>query len=100
MVKEDNTRTGGQAASAAEPDLAVVNQPTNQEIDFIWNSIQNISSKVHRGTSSVPEIEHVLAEIQKTQFTTKIIKIRHLDKIKISYFSCETDCSDHMTTYP
>lgn len=24
MVKEDNTRTGGQAASAAEPDLAVV----------------------------------------------------------------------------
>ncbi|KAG5388277.1 hypothetical protein IGI04_029818 [Brassica rapa subsp. trilocularis] len=24
MVKEDDTRTGGQAASAAEPDLAVV----------------------------------------------------------------------------
>lgn len=51
------------------PSQAFINDLTNrgdQEIEVMKINLRNINSKVHRAISSVPEIDKVFEETQKT----------------------------------
>ncbi|KAF3605090.1 hypothetical protein DY000_02047993 [Brassica cretica] len=60
------------------PDLTTV-----QELTELKQSLQDIRSKIHEGTSSAPLIERVLAETLRTPFTQRItdVQFRPTEKI-------------------
>ncbi|KAG7556743.1 Retrotransposon gag domain [Arabidopsis suecica] len=53
----------------------------------------DMSSKMHRATSSGPELEKVLEETQRSPFTTRIseVRVHHVNKVKLIPYNGLTD---------
>ncbi|KAG2270557.1 hypothetical protein Bca4012_072751 [Brassica carinata] len=74
----DTYRTASAVQTPGSPDLTTV-----QELTELKQSLQDIRSKIHEGTSSAPLIERVLAETLRTPFTQRItdVQFRPTEKI-------------------
>lgn len=74
---------------------------TSRQITDLRLSSQDIHSKIHHVTTSAPEIDHVLAAIQRNPFIKRItdVKIRPMEKLCMSPFDDDLDPTDHMTVF-
>ncbi|XP_024009914.1 uncharacterized protein LOC112085125 [Eutrema salsugineum] len=71
------------------------------EIEAVEAKIRKMNSKVHRATSSAPEIDRVLQETQNTPFTHRIAStpFRHVSKVKLPPYAGDTDPTQYLTAF-
>ncbi|XP_024006401.1 uncharacterized protein LOC112082919 [Eutrema salsugineum] len=71
------------------------------EIEAIKAKICEMNSKVHRATSSAPEIDRVLQETQNTPFTHRIASTPfcHVSKVKLPPYAGDTDPTQYLTAF-
>ncbi|KAG7593593.1 Copper amine oxidase N-terminal [Arabidopsis thaliana x Arabidopsis arenosa] len=63
------------------------------ELERMNTMLKDMSSKMHRATSSAPELEKVLEETQRSPFTTRIseVRVHHVNKVKLIPYNGLTD---------
>ncbi|CAH8278522.1 unnamed protein product [Arabidopsis lyrata] len=79
---------------AAQPVQTMgITNPRDTEIAELRRAVVEMSSKIHRATSSAPELDRVLEETQQTAFTRRItsVSVRGSKKIKLERYNGKGD---------
>ncbi|KAG7583777.1 Reverse transcriptase domain [Arabidopsis suecica] len=76
-------------------------QPRDTEIAELRRAVLEMSSKIHRATSTAPELDRVLEETQQTPFTRRItsVTIRKYQKIKLESYNGKGDPKEFLTSF-
>src|SRR5690606_31278531 len=74
---------------------------TIREIAALKQSFLDINSKIHRVTSSAPQIDRVLAATLRTPFSARIsgVRLRTTEKIRLPFFRGDTDPAEHVRAF-
>ncbi|XP_048611604.1 uncharacterized protein LOC125585926 [Brassica napus] len=78
-----------------------INAHTASELAALKQSVLDINSKIHQVTTSVPQIEHVLAESLRTPFTQKVtgVRLQKMEKLRLPTFKGLSDPYTHVTSF-
>ncbi|XP_024004935.1 uncharacterized protein LOC112082076 [Eutrema salsugineum] len=85
--------------SASAP--ALTDPTRDAEIEAMKAQLRQITSKIHRPTSAVPEIDRIIQETQKTPFTPCIAStpVWQLEKLKIKIYEGDSDPRHFLTSF-
>ncbi|KAG7552776.1 Ribonuclease H-like superfamily [Arabidopsis thaliana x Arabidopsis arenosa] len=75
--------------------------PRDMEIAELRRAVLEMSSKIHRATSSAPELDRVLEETQQTAFTRRItnISVHGSKKIKLESYNGKGDPKEFLQSF-
>ena len=92
---------------AQEQERCPLNQPIgfdnarDVEVAELRRAVLELNSKIHRATSTAPELDRVLEETQQTPFTRKItnVSVRGYQKIKLECYNGRGDPKEFLTSF-
>ena len=85
----------------AAPNPSGADLETIREIAALKQSLLDINSKIHRVTSSAPQIDKVLAATLRTPFSARIsgVRLRTIEKVRLPFFRGDTDPAEHVRAF-
>ncbi|XP_023643137.1 uncharacterized protein LOC111831878 [Capsella rubella] len=95
-------------SQAGSPDAAVAEEATpanptqgSDELAELRGKIKEVSTRMHRATSSAPDVDRMLEQSQNTPFTARVrnVVIPKDTKINYAHFKGDSDPTHHLTSF-
>ncbi|XP_023641921.1 uncharacterized protein LOC111831532 [Capsella rubella] len=95
------SQAGSPNAPTAEETAAANPTQGNDELAEQRGKIKEVSTRMHRATSSAPDVDRMLEQSQNTPFTTRVrnVVIPKDTKIKCAHFKGDSDPTHHLTSF-